>query len=382
MSPPSTTSVPLTVLVIGANGYLGSAICNAFLRTAAPDGQRYFRVYGLVRRDSAARHLAMSEVLPIVGQLSEREGLRQIITSHSPKWDVIITCTEPSRTDEAQHWDDLLALVQGLARESTARGVRPLVLWSSGCKDYGMTGLDGDQDLAPHTETSPLQEHPIIRGRMGAALRAIEIAGAEGGVAGFDVAIVRATPVFGYSGSYYGAGFEYVAAYAAAMKGEKDAANRVLKFTANAGTIIHGLHIDDCAEGYVALASTALGTEDGRRAVAGQVFNLSGRKYETLREVGTALAREYGFDGGVGFGVAVEDLPTAVSGRNCDLTFGWSQWVSSDKIRKVTGWGDWRPLFAENTHIYRLAFEAAAEAKVDDVDKVRRRMAGNWADTN
>lgn len=362
---------PLSVLVIGANGYLGSAICSAFLRASTPS--RFFRVYGLVRREATARALALAEVMPIVGSLSERDALRATVQSRSKAWDVIVTCTEPSRADEAKHWDDLVALIQELASASASRGVKPLVLASSGCKDYGMTGVDGDRDLAPHTESTPLQTHPIIRGRMDAALRALDVAAGTGV---FDAAVVRATPVFGYSGSYYGAAFEYAAAFASAGGG-----NRTLDFTTDKATIMHGLHIDDCGDGYVALATTFLwGGEEGKRAIAGEVFNISGRRYETLEEVGTALAREYGFDGGARFGVAAAELPSSVSGHNCDLVFGWSQWVSSDKIRRATGWSDKRPLFSENIDVYRIAFEAAAQAGADDVEKARRRMAGNWGD--
>ncbi|KAK3303149.1 uncharacterized protein B0T15DRAFT_486647 [Chaetomium strumarium] len=387
-SPSRVPTRPRTVLVVGANGYLGSAICNAFLR--APCHPQSFRVYGLVRRTSAARALAAAEVIPIVGSLSgDRDTLpAAILSRHSRTWDAIVTCTEPARSADdpastARHWDDVLHLVRTLASASAAEGVRPLVLWSSGCKDYGMTGLHGSTTgdlLAPHTEDSPIGDvHPLIRGRAEAALRALEEAGKPGG-ADFDVAVVRATPVFGYSGSYYGAGLDYAAAFRAAVGDAKDP---VLKFTAHGGTVIHGVHVDDCAEGYVALATTALfGSSEGhdRAAVAGQAFNISGRRYETLEEVGRALAEEYGFAGGAEFGVAPDELPEAVTGRSVDLLFGWSQWVASDKIRRVAGWADWRPLFSENLHVYRLAYDAAVEAGSDGVGKVRKRMGGNWSE--
>ncbi|KAK4178928.1 hypothetical protein QBC36DRAFT_298909 [Triangularia setosa] len=378
----------LNVLVIGANGYLGASICRAFLRTCSPPTQSpsCFRVYGLVRRESAAHHLAMSEINPIVGSLSDRDVVHSAVLSHSRVWDIIVTCTEPSRDTEAEHWDELLGLIQGLSKESASRGVRPFVLWSSGCKDYGMTGLHGDRNLTPHTEESPLQPHPIIRGRMNAALRVLEVAGAQG--SGFDATVVRATPVFGYSGSYYGAAFDYAAAFSGAYQGNKHGLkDQTLDFKADAGTIMHGLHVDDCGEAYAVLAITALwggpgldGLEGGRQSVAGKVFNISGRRYETLSEVGAALAQEYGFGHGARFGVSQKELPEAVSGHNCDLVFGWSQWVSSERIRELTDWCDKRPLFSENTRIYRVAYEAAAEAGLDDVEKVRRRMAGNWED--
>ncbi|KAK1977277.1 hypothetical protein LZ30DRAFT_548100, partial [Colletotrichum cereale] len=225
-------SQPLSVLVIGANGFLGLAICRAFLRAAAPATLDYpganptlcpFRVYGLVRRSSAAHELSVNEVVPIVGDIADTERTLRDILSRSPRWDVIVTCTEPTKTDpvaEAEHWNALLHLVVGLAEasnqgaaaaDSSPEARRPYVLWSSGCKDYGTTRLDGDPELRPHSEASPLDAPTPIRGRTDAALKALELAeNSRGrGSSGFDVAILRATPVYGYSGSYFGAAFEY-----------------------------------------------------------------------------------------------------------------------------------------------------------------------------
>ncbi|KAF6828590.1 NAD dependent epimerase [Colletotrichum plurivorum] len=347
---------PLSVLVVGANGYLGLAICRAFLRAAA-------RVYGLVRRPSAAHDLAANEVIPIVSDLADVAGTLRKVLSHSLRWDVIVTCTEPAKTDpavETQHWNTVLKLVVGLGEASSCGSRRPFVLWSSGCKDYGTTGLHGDPDLQPHTETSPLDAPPPIRGRTDAAAPV------------FDVAVVRATPVYGYSGSYFGAAFEY-ASRAAAARDQHENGQNTLDFAADPGTILHSLHVDDCAEAYVALAAKVLSDE-----VAGKVFNVSGRRYETLKEVGDALAAEYGFTGGARFGLGPGEIP-ADDMRGL-LVFGWSQWVDSDKIRQVTGWADRRPLFSENVGVYRLAYEAAKTQGSDNVGSISRRMAGDWGE--
>ncbi|KAL9018834.1 MAG: hypothetical protein Q9180_008709, partial [Flavoplaca navasiana] len=238
---------PLTVLVIGANGYLGSAVSSAFLRASNLPASNFFRVYGLIRRSSSARALALREVIPIVASLSSDSlaAVTQSVLAHSLTWDVIVLCTEPSQSDpvaQTQHWHDVLALVRGLAKASASspagegKAVTPLVLWSSGCKDYGVTKLHGDPDLQPHTESSPLDPPDVVRCRMGSALRALDIG--DTGVS-FDVAVVRASPICGYSGSYYGAALEYAAACAASEMEKKKKA-KVLKFTANANTIMHG----------------------------------------------------------------------------------------------------------------------------------------------
>ncbi|KAL8882494.1 MAG: hypothetical protein Q9198_000523 [Flavoplaca austrocitrina] len=388
---------PLTVLVIGANGYLGSAVSSAFLRASNLPASNFFRVYGLIRRSSSARAVALREVIPIVASLSSDSpaAVTQSVLAHSRTWDVIVLCTEPSQSDpvaQTQHWHDALNLVRGLAKVSVStpsagggKAVTPLILWSSGCKDYGITKLHGDPDLQPHTESSPLDPPDVVRCRMGGALRALDVGGTD---VGFDVAVVRASPICGYSGSYYGAALEYAAACAASeMENGKKA--KVLKFTANANTIMHGVHVDDCADAYVALARTALfdslddeagnGAPRSRRGeVVGQVFNISGRRYETLMEVGAALATEHGFPEETQFNVTAIDMPQNVNYQSSEFVFGYSQWVSSEKIRVLTGWRDKRPLFSENIHTYRLAYEAAKDAGDQNVETIKKRMVGDW----
>ncbi len=59
------------------------------------------------------------------------------------------------------HHNDTVALLRSLGERSNIQGVRPLVLFTSGCKDYGVIGLDGDQDMHLHTEKSPLNAPPF-----------------------------------------------------------------------------------------------------------------------------------------------------------------------------------------------------------------------------
>ncbi|KAL8846317.1 MAG: hypothetical protein Q9221_008583 [Calogaya cf. arnoldii] len=388
----------LTALIIGANGYLGTAVSNAFLRAGSLPTSNFFRVYGLVRRPSSARALAVQEIVPIVASLSSDspDAIAKAILAHSRTWHISVVCTEPSKSDpvaQKQHWHDVLALVQELAQASTsipsgsgAKAVTPLVLWSCGCKDYGTTGLHGDLQLEPHTESTPLNPPDTVRPRMDGALRALEVANSEKG--GFDVVVLRALPMSGYSGSYYGAALEYVASFAANENNGNEA--KILKFTSDADTIMHGVHVDDCADAYVALARTALFGIDGdtpqsrRPAIVGRVFNISGRRYETLKEVGTALAEEYGFKEGAQFSVSADNIPDNITDdidyQSSEFVFGYSQWVSSERIRALTGWRDKRPLFSENVHAYHLAYEAAKEGGNKNVETIRKRMIGDWGE--
>lgn len=251
----------------------------------------------------------------------------------------------------------MLALVKGLAEASTSipsrsggKVVTLLVLWSSGCKDYGTTKLYSKLELKLYTESTPLDPPAVIRSRIDGVLRALEFADIVDKYGRFDVVIIRASPICGYSGSYYGAALEYTAAFATS-KNHNGNKTKVLKFIANVDTIIYRIYVDDCADTYVALARAALfdvsdsldkrscnsRPKSRRAAIARQVYIISGWRYETLAEVGAALAAEYGFTGGTQFGVSADQIPKDVNYQSSEFVFRYSLWVSSDKIRALIG---------------------------------------------
>ncbi|KAL7620567.1 hypothetical protein AAE478_009562 [Parahypoxylon ruwenzoriense] len=344
---PTARSSKKSVFVTGANGYLGFAVCRAFVRAG-------WHTYGLVRRPESANALAAEEIIPIIGSVSPDASIPENLYKHTQTVDVIVSCTE--QIPFGAHYEALATLFRELAQTSNAHGVRPLVLFSSGCKDYGMTGVHGEPGLAPHTEESPLRPVDFLRERTYSSLKIFEHSGL------FDAAVIRPTPLFGYSSSYYGFVLELAAA--AAQTPES-----ALKIPVDFNTIIHGCHIDDCAEAYLALAEYP---ERGK--VAGQCFNISGCRYETLGELATVLATEYGLHGGVVRATSAED-----SMPGSDLVFGFSQWVDSTKIRQLTGWADRRMLLSENVHAYRLAYEEAARRGDQGILRVKERFGSVFA---
>ncbi|KAI0895643.1 NAD(P)-binding protein [Annulohypoxylon nitens] len=342
----TTTRSAKTAFVTGANGYIGSAVCRAFVRAG-------WRVYGLVRRPEAASVLAAEEVTPIIGSISKDATFLDDLYKHTKTVDVIVSCTE--QLPFGEHFEALVVLFRELASTSNQNGVRPLVIASSGCKDYGVTGVHGSPGLLPHTEESPLQPVDIVRERALDSLKIFTHTDL------FDATLVRPTPVFGYDSSYYGLMFEVASA---AAKTEE----RTLRLSQNFNTILHGCHIDDCAEAYLALAEHA-----DRAAVAGQCFNISAHKYDTLSSIAKALEVEYGLNGGV-VGISPADATSA--GSSLDLVLGYTQWVDSTKIRRLTGWTDGRMLLSENLHVYRMAYEEAAKRGHEGVLRIKERMSG------
>ncbi|KAK7942620.1 NAD(P)-binding protein [Apiospora aurea] len=79
------TTAKRSVLVVGANGYIGLAVCRAFARAG-------WRVFGLVRRAEVASSLYAAEVTPIIGTL-EDDSLPQRLYGYTTTLDAIPRCS-------------------------------------------------------------------------------------------------------------------------------------------------------------------------------------------------------------------------------------------------------------------------------------------------
>jgi nucleoside-diphosphate-sugar epimerase len=172
----------------------------------------------------------------------------------------------------------------------------------------------------------------------------------------FDAAVLWPTNVYGRSSSHYGRWFE--------VASEVKKTDGQLQLTIDPKAIVHALHVDDCDEAYVSLAE-----HPDRSQISGEAFDISAHAYEMAAGVWKALEKEYGIEGQVEF-VQPQDA-AQLTPPSMALIFGYSQWVSSEKIRKLTGWTDKRMLFSENLAVYRKAYDSAAAAKASDVDRAK-----------
>ena len=355
---PPNESFPVksrTVLVTGANGYLGNAVCRAFVRAG-------WTTYGLVRRSSAMQDLAAAEIVPIHGSASDLPFL-DVLFSQTATVDVVVSTTEQV-LDYVPHYEETVRMLRALAQRSGHEGVRPLVLFTSGCKDYGMTALAGDEGLRAQDEETPLamgsgsnKPPEFVQTRAKYAMRIFEH------IDVFDATVLRPTTLFGLSGSYYGPLLD--AASTAAKAGT------ALVLPGHPRSILHGTHVDDCAEAYVAIAEKS-------EVAQGKCYNISGHQYETLEAIARALSKEYSLKDGVehDYGIENEDgIPIQLDVFK--LLCGFSQWVESEKVRRETGWRDRRQLFSKGLKMYRLAYEGAVEHGHVSVEKVRGLLSND-----
>lgn len=342
-----------SVLVTGANGFIGNAVCRAYVRAG-------WTVYGLTRRKEFLPELAKEEIIPVLGSPGDLSFL-PLLFKQQESFDAIVSTTEQIANYEA-HFAEVMLLLRRVAEASNARGVRPLVLFTSGCKDYGMTGFDGSPDLAPHTEASPLKPPSGLAARTYNSVKVFEQ------TQPYDAVVLRPTTVYGRSGSYYGTFFE--------MAQRAKDSGQPLRLPADPRSVVHGTHVDDCAEAYVMLAE-----HRDRSRIAGQCYNISSHRYETLEEIAQALAAEYHLSpNSIVFEPIPEEklTPDGVLGDEVDVAaalVGFSQWVGSQKLREDSGWTDKKPLFSERIRAYRIAYEQAAESGHSNVARVKGYVA-------
>ncbi|KAJ4390166.1 hypothetical protein N0V93_007640 [Gnomoniopsis smithogilvyi] len=342
----SSHHLPKNVLVTGANGYIGNAVARAFVRAG-------WTTYGLIRSVSASHALAIEEILPVTGSIDDL-SLHETITGQLPSSiDTIVSVTEDFR-DYVTHYNNIVALLRNISAMSAANGIIPLVIFTSGCKDYGIgPHFADDPDLAPHTEEDAVNPPSFLQFRAHFAQKIFENSDA------FSPVLVRPTNVHGRSSSYYGLFFEV--AQKAAESGKP------LVMTSRPETICHSLHVDDCGDAYVAIASHPRPTE-----VKGQVFNISARRYETVAQLGQALVSEYN----IAQGLQYVDSKTLADGHGWPpFLIDFPQWTGSDKLRRVTGWSNCRPLFTDSIHVDRVAYEASKATALQNIEKMNARWS-------
>lgn len=276
-----------------------------------------------MRRTEAAAELERAEIRPIIGSPANATIWRW---ECPPDLKIVVSNTDDLVNPEL-HFQQVQAMLSRLAVSSSSR---LLVLFTSGCKDYGrMDEGFGSPTLQPQTEASPIEPPAVVAARALYGQRLLE------SEQPFDPVVLRPTIVYGNASSHYGFLFELAAR-----------SHGWLRLPAYPSTIMQSLHVDDCAAAYVSLVRDV-----DRSLIIRRAFNISSRHYETAEQIGRALAKAYRLE------LEFVDPPAASEDR-AQLLLNFSQWISSDAVRALTGWGEQRPSFVNGIDEYRMAYEA------------------------
>ena len=333
-----------TVLVTGANGYIGNAVAHAFARAG-------YLTLGVIRKETDSADLTSQGIQPLIGSAANHKALVEACALHTKTLDVIVSTTE-QWPDYETHFKETVSLIKALADVSNSAGTRPLVIFTSGCKDYGTGPLHGTPGLEAHTESTPLNPPQMLSPRTINAPKIFDYSDS------FDAIVTRPTNVHGRSSSFYGLMIEL------ALRAKEEGIQLV--FPGDPNTIAHSVHVDDCGEAYVALAE-----HPNRGDVAGQVFNMSaGQRYETMQQIADAATKTIGLEH------PIKCIPSPAADTITAMFFNWSQWVGSEKIRELTGWKDARPMFAEDLDLYVKEYKEAKEGN----DSTYTKMLGGFGE--
>lgn len=277
----------MRVFVIGATGWIGGAITDAFLGQGSA-------VSGLARSDDAMRQLAAKGATGVLGELSDGAALSAAATAADAI--VFAAAAPPAATHAAL----------GTLRAAIAGSGKPLV-YISGSSRYGHTAEDG-----------PTDEDAFIRRLATAAMRDSPEAALHHSDQGFrDIIVVGAGILYGHGGGAT-PGFWLTDA------GRRDAA----WYIGDGAQRWSAGHVDDLATLVVRAAEVA---------PAGSVFNAVAGALP-LRDAAEAVTRAAGVAGGA---VSVSEARAREAwGPFWGDALAHNLWLSATRAERTL---DWRP---------------------------------------
>jgi nucleoside-diphosphate-sugar epimerase len=331
---PSNTSQRkkmVNVLIIGATGYLGQAVCSSLVRSGD------HRVFGLARTPSKAKDLAKEEIIPILGSIADSAELLKAIDTEN-----INIVVDVSGADQGSYI--LLAALKkiGAARLETASKAGILIpklgfiycsgTWLHGSSNRPINDLipvgahDSPQAPAEITSWRPALENGILASR--------DV---------MDVMIIRPALVYGRSGAIWSAFFGPICE---AAKKDLEAVAIPLDASSRPGLV----HVDDVGSGFHA-AIDRLPLISGTGVYP--IFDLV-TSQESMRDIIEFAASEMGYKGKVELVGAGEDI---FAKAMCTSMNG-----SSGRAKQLLGWEPKRVSgFVQGMDVFAKAFVAASQ---------------------
>ncbi|KLT43532.1 NAD(P)-binding protein [Cutaneotrichosporon oleaginosum] len=250
----------MKVLILGASGFIGSAVTHAFVRAG-------HIVWGQTRsQDTADIQFGPREIIPVVCDPTTTEG-QATWTKIAKQVDAVVDCLAAGGAEQALSiLNAFLAAVKGRPKGSP----RPTYVYCSGhyvmARGYG--GLDEWSD-----ERQPA-EAPINKG----TIWRTKIEGAVLGESSINGIVVRPACVYGSSGSYFG-DYHFKPALEALNSGKSEFDSII-----SANGKILTIHQDDAAELFVRVAEAA-------PVCRGQVFLAANPSTDNIRDILDAIVR-------------------------------------------------------------------------------------------
>jgi len=292
--------VPMRILVTGAGGYIGTAVCDALRRNG-------HLVYGLIRKEELKNNLIKREIMPIVGDMSDLKSLSNVLEEVS----VVIDTTLVMGADPMAANRSLMNAIGAASKFSKKR-----FIYTSGVLVYG------DYPGCVVDETTP------TKGFKPRADFEKEVTSSTA----VDGVVIRPGFVYGGSSGYY----------VAKMFEENDKGE--IDINGNPNKSWSWVHLNDLADAYVLVVEAA------RSLVAGEVFNVSDDTRITYGAAREAMARAGG-------------SKAKVVSNPCGADF-FSQLLevtavaSSDKLYRTLGWHPRSGPFVDNIALYAASAKA------------------------
>ena len=300
-------------IVFGASGYLGNAVGVALSRAG-------FQTFGLIRNKEKATRLSIEEITPIIGTFTDRK--QWLKTVDSVQFDVIVNCTDVTESAD-NNVRDCLDTIYELVGNCKGKK-KPLLIFTTGCLMYGDAGRVGESGFRGCSEDCPYNPHE------GAKFR-IPVVDELFKRDDLLTCVMLPSYIYGRSGSYYGYIFQ-----------EAKSSN-VLKYAGCPTSVRHGVHVDDVANAYVLAANKP-------ELVHRQKFNIAGDKYDTFEEILTTVSKAFGGKHKIEYG-----------GGKGETVASLSNWLVTEKIKRVLGWKPFKPSFKDGIKEYIQAWEASKE---------------------
>ncbi|EPE28904.1 NAD(P)-binding Rossmann-fold containing protein [Glarea lozoyensis ATCC 20868] len=320
----------VNVLIIGATGYIGQAICSSLIRSGD------HRVFGLARTPAKAKELGKEEVIPILGSIAENAELLKTIDAEH----INIVVDAAGANQESHVLLEALKKIGAARLEAASKsGITIPKLGFIYCSGTWLHGISNKpvNDLIPvaafNSPNAPAELTSWRPALENAILAARDV---------LDVIIIRPALVYGRSGAIWSAFFNPILE---AVKKDTDSVAIPLDANSRPGLV----HVDDVASGFHA-AVEKLPLISGTGVYP--IFDLV-TSQESMRDIIEFAAKELGYKGKVELVGPGEDLFAKAMSTSMNGSSGRAKQLLGWEPKRVSG-------FVQGMDAFAKAFMAAS----------------------